>query len=149
MGMTKKDIVKFFNEIYQEAKLYFNRNVVSEINKAKQQGYYTVLLSGCYSLFLEVVASDLGINKAIGTDLYFYKNKLNYDKKPTHISGFLKQDIVKTVFKEEEIDWQNSLAYADSIADLGLLNLVGKSVVVKPDKRLLKHALKENWQIIK
>lgn len=64
------------------------------------------------------------------------------------ISGSNKIDKLHSIFKRNEIDWENSKAYADSYHDLRLLKSVGNPVAVDPDIRLESIANKEKWKII-
>ncbi|MGL6105420.1 hypothetical protein [Romboutsia sp.] len=48
----------------------------------------------------------------------------------------------------EDIDWQNSYFYTDSIINIKLLELVGNLVAVNPDTHILNHAQKQNCQIV-
>lgn len=47
----------------------------------------------------------------------------------------------------QEVDFSESFAYADSISDLGLLELVGHPVAVYPDPALRVMAVQRGWEI--
>jgi phosphoserine phosphatase len=47
-----------------------------------------------------------------------------------------------------DVDWESSYAYADSITDAGLFNMVGHPVAVCPDDKLHELALLKNWEVI-
>ena len=148
-GMDHAAITHFFSQVGLAAETYYNPQIVAEIAEKQTQGYHTVILSGCYSLFLNIVAKRFAIDTYLGTELYFNKKTyLDYDADFRMISGTQKLTILKEHFTDQPIDWQESYAYADSFEDLNLLQGVGHPVAVNPDRRLAKYAKKNNWKIL-
>jgi putative phosphoserine phosphatase/1-acylglycerol-3-phosphate O-acyltransferase len=47
-----------------------------------------------------------------------------------------------------EVDLAGSFAYADSISDLPLLELVGHPTAVYPDEQLAVEALERHWSVL-
>lgn len=54
----------------------------------------------------------------------------------------------RAVAAEEGLDLARSFAYGDSIADLPLLQCVGRPAAVRPDWRLRRAALRRGWPVI-
>jgi len=69
---------------------------------------------------------------------------------PPVITGADKDLYARKFFsnKNLEIDWDTSYAYADSITDTALFNMVGHSFAVNPDGKLLLLAQSKGWEII-
>jgi phosphoserine phosphatase len=50
--------------------------------------------------------------------------------------------------KENNMTFEDSYFYSDSISDLPLLEKVGNPVCVNPDKKLAKIAINKQWKIL-
>jgi phosphoserine phosphatase len=66
------------------------------------------------------------------------------------IIGVEKERQVRRFFKDRqvEIDWAASYAYADSISDRDLLEMVGHPTVTFPGDELRTLATEQGWKII-
>ncbi len=147
-GMRKKEIALLFTTVFQQIHPYFNGKVIEELVSAKKEGYHTVLLSGCYTGLLEVIAEQLGFDTILGMELSFQDDLFDH-RAPLHfINGERKQELLRNCFHKTEIDWQKSRSYADSITDLPILTPVGQPTAVNPEPRLLKIALHKHWRIL-
>lgn len=134
-----KDVINNLSEV-----------VVREISKCKAEGYYCVLLSGCYTPILESVASAVGVDVVIGTPIEAVQsgNKKVCIGDLDIATGQRKVQKLLEVFRNKDIKWQDSTAYGDSSYDRNILELVGKPVAVKPDEGLKKLAIENSWRII-
>jgi HAD superfamily hydrolase (TIGR01490 family) len=61
--------------------------------------------------------------------------------------GPFKAEAISALAEERGLDLSGSYAYTDSITDLPMLDLVGKPVVVNPDKELRRIATERAWSI--
>jgi len=145
-GMNEEQINDFFDKSVELINTQMNENVVAEVSAAKKQGYHTVLLSGFYNGLLERVASKIGIDTALGTQMHFSGGIIDA-KKPLDIkTGGDKVNRIRDRFSSADLT--ESCSYADSISDLDLLELVGEPITVVPDADLKAIALQRNWRII-
>lgn len=145
-GMTQGQIKEFFVKSSEFMYEELNDNVVKEARKAKDAGYHTVLLSGFYQELLELIAGHIGMDRTLGTSLH-YKDDIIQEKK----SLIIRTGVDKVIRIKEEFpdaDLENSLSFADSISDLGLMELVGTPVAVSPDENLRAIAEERGWRII-
>lgn len=148
-GMSVYEIISFIKSCSKDASHYFNQDVLKEIEKANDQGYHTVILSGCYEMMLEYVAEQLNVKTVIGTKLHFDENNIIDFSQPLKVSsGEQKAISIHEHFKTQKIDWENSFAYADSAHDIHIFNTVGNPVAVNPDDKLKEIAQKDGWRII-
>lgn len=145
-GMKREEIEEFFYKSTINIKDFLYQPVVSEIQLLKNKGYHTVLLSGSYSFLLECIGNEVGLDTVIGTKMNYHNNEYQENQNLEIISGKLKPLKLKEVF--HSIDWNSSLAFADSYSDIYILELVGQPVAVKPDNELLKIATQNNWRVI-
>ena len=147
-GMRKNEIALLFTTVFQQIYPYFNEKVIGELVNAKKEGYHTVLLSGCYTGLLEVIAEQLGFDTILGMELSFQDDLFDQHAPLHFINGERKQELLQNYFYKEEINWQESRSYADSITDLPILIPVGQPTAVNPEPRLLKIALHKQWRIL-
>ena len=147
-GMSAEQIRAFFEKSCKAILPHMNAKVMDEAHKAKAGGYHTVLLSGCYQMFLEMVAEAVGINAVIGTKLIFSGGRVDGAAPMDVVSGPAKGKRLCAAYGGTDIDWQDSLAYADSDSDLDILHMVGHPVAVAPDDGLKAAAEKNGWRVI-
>jgi HAD superfamily phosphoserine phosphatase-like hydrolase len=137
-GMGKKDFKDFLQRCSVPILPELDAEIVQEVRKAREAGYHTVLLSGCYETFLKYVGEALGIDTVIGTEMR-YKNGCVDLKLPMQIvSGEVKTERLRTYFEDKEVNWKGSTA-SDSMSDIDIL-IVGKPVAVRPEKELRRVA---------
>ena len=145
-GMNKQQIHGFFKDAALRIMPELNEQVISEIEKVKRQGFHTVLLSGFYHELLELIAQQTGIESVLGTKMHYNGVQVDAKKKMTIRTG---QDKVERILEEfADADYEQSCAYADSISDLGLLEMVGTPVAVCPDSGLRQIAADRGWRVM-
>ena len=113
----------------------------------KARGCHTVILSGCYEDLLRRVGDRLGVDTVLGTQMYF-NNDIADVLRPMDIgTGIDKVRRIRTAFGDKA-DYEASCAYADSISDMPILEIVGHPVAVVPDAGLKEVAAERNWRVI-
>lgn len=146
-GMSENEVEKYFLISYRNMKDSLNKNVIKEIYQAKTNGYHTVILSGAYKRLLEYHGQELGISTIIGTEIFFKNGFFDSNTEPSIITGANKLEKINEYFNSQ-IDWSNSIAYADSIFDLPLLEAVGNPVIVNPDSELMTLGNSRQWRVL-
>ncbi|ABS02103.1 HAD-superfamily subfamily IB hydrolase, TIGR01490 [Kineococcus radiotolerans SRS30216 = ATCC BAA-149] len=95
----------------------------------------------------DVVARRLGLTGALGTvaesEDGVYTGRLVGE--PLH--GQAKADAVRALAERDGFDLARCAAYSDSANDLPLLMMVGRPVVVNPDRALRRHAAARGWPV--
>ncbi len=126
------------------------KKVLERLKKHQEEGLLTILISGSFQDLVDIVATRLNIDFAIGTELEVVKDKFSGKIIPPLCLGEGKADKIKNFLSEKKlkINFKESFAYSDGIFDLPMLELVGNPVVVEPDKKLLEIAKNKGWQII-
>lgn len=128
---------------------YWRADVRSRLDQHKQGGDLIVLVSGGPVPLLERMARELGAGHVIGTrfelqDGHFSGRSLEPvcldENKAVLTKGYLREEGI-------EVDFQASWAYADSISDLHMLELVGHPVATYPDGELASVARDRGWPI--
>jgi HAD superfamily hydrolase (TIGR01490 family) len=116
----------------------------------RKQGYKTMILSGMFNDFLEVMMSRIGADYVVGTKLEIadnvYTGKIIKplcfgEEKARYLNEYIRENHL-------DVDFRQSTAYGDSIYDVPVFRLVGNPVAVYPDKKLIRMARSRKWQII-
>lgn len=147
-GMDMNEVDAFFDKAYANMKKRVDGEMVKEINKCKEEGFHLLLLSGALKPILDRVAQEYKFDDVIGTELTMRGDTPFFYKDFQYIQGKEKAISVVNKYRDCEVDWISSRAYADSFSDLAVMELAGKPVAVRPDKSLLAVAVKRKWKII-
>lgn len=149
-GMDQVILDKFLLGVAEDVIQNLSEVVVREIKQCKTEGYCCVLLSGCYTPILESVARAVGVDVVIGTPIESVQscNEKVCIGDLDIATGKRKVQKLLEVFKNKDINWQDSTAYGDSSYDRNILELVGKPVAVGPDEGLRELAIENSWRII-
>ncbi len=150
-GLKREEASEFFRWLVDNYVLNRLRpDVIKILQHHQSQGRIAVLVSGTFRELLEIVGHRLGVFHVVGTRLEMLNGE--YTGKIIHPFCFGNNKV--SLFKEFinsirlEVDFTNSFAYADSIYDTPVLEMVGNPVAVYPDNKLRHLALQRGWQII-
>jgi HAD superfamily hydrolase (TIGR01490 family) len=146
-GMTKAQVGAFFDRCIQPILDKLNPAVVSELEAAKARGCHTVILSGCYEDLLRRVGDRLGVDTVLGTQMVFCDDIVDVLHPLDIGTGIDKVHRIRAAYGDEA-DYTASYAYADSISDMPILELVGHPVAVAPDPGLKEVAAQRRWRVI-
>ena len=149
-GLIVDDVLDIVNEsLIDLLFLRINRdmqNIISEFNSNKI--YQLILLTGCPDFIAFNIAKKLNISEVHSTNIMQVNSKF-YVKKPCYVPYDInKFFIAEKICMKYSIKPQHCFSYANSIHDIYLMRYVGRPIAVTPDKKLLKIAIKNNWEII-
>lgn len=132
-----------------KVKNHWRQDTCQILSQHKSDGYLTVLVSGTPVPLLNRLAKDIGADQVVGTELEVKEGRYTgrssgpaciADDKVTLIQNYMKRS-------EVEIDYSASYAYADSISDHYMLEMVAHPVATYPDEGLRQIAIEKEWQI--
>lgn len=146
--MSRDELITFFEEVSKKMKSDFNPVVVEKLNEHIKNGLRVMIVSGAYTQLLDAALDELHFDDVIGSEIPFKEEFVDKEKTIYHINGTRKNDSIHEALSGIEIDWPNSFAYADSLSDLSVLELVGNPVAVHPEKGLRTVAQERGWKII-
>lgn len=112
-------------------------------------GDLVMLVSSGPTPLIRRIAKESGIEHAIGTNFEIRNGRYTgHSINPICIDEY-KAILTKAYLHKNNLDveFENSYAYADSTADLHLLEMVTYPVAVYPDNGLREIALQRNWRI--
>lgn len=125
-------------------------DVLARWREHQAQGHLLVIVSGGLEPCVQRIGDHLGAHEIICTSLEFLDGRFSGRVIPPVMIGDEKGRGCRQLVERRGIDleWDKSFAYADSIHDLSMLELVGNPVVVHPNQGLRDHALEQGWEII-
>jgi len=127
---------------------HFNPRMMERLEMHKQAGDRLVLLSGSPDFIVKHIASVLGVGDLIAARLAASKGRFINALPELHPFGMEKVRLAEEFCRTHGQKMTETVAYADSISDLPLLEKVGRAVAVTPDGKLERIARVRNWEII-
>lgn len=150
-GLTEQEFARTSEWIIKEHSLPTERSeVIARLRDHQSNGHMILLVSGWLTPSLMLLGAHYNADGVVGTKLEMKDGYYTGWIIPPVITGADKDLYVREFLSNNnlEVDWASSYAYADSITDTGLFNMVGHPVAVDPDDKLEKLATSKNWEII-
>jgi len=124
--------------------------IVARLREHVAQKHIVVLVSAMLAPTLARVGKPLGVTGTIGTEVEMRNGKFTGRIIPPVCTGIEKDRMTRKFLMSRgiEIDFAASYAYADSISDLPLFEMVGHPIAVYPDAPLSALAQKKSWEIL-
>jgi HAD superfamily hydrolase (TIGR01490 family) len=125
-------------------------DVIARLRDHAAQGHVILLVSAMLTPSLKILGDALGVTGVVGTDIEFANGRFTGRVLPPVCMGAEKERRAHQWLRTRgiAIDFAASYAYADSISDLQLLQMVGHPVAVHPDAQLAALAREKGWQVI-
>jgi HAD superfamily hydrolase (TIGR01490 family) len=113
------------------------------------QGHVTVLVSSGFTGMIAAIGRTIGAQQAIGTEVAMQDGRCTGKIVPPLVIGAQKGRAAKARLAALgfDVDYANSFAYADSITDMGLFEIVGNPRPVYPDAELVRMAQEKGWPV--
>jgi len=150
-GFKKEEVIRIFQWITDNYFMKLLRpDVMALLQWHRSENHITVLLSGSFSDFLEIIKQELDIDYIVGTKLEVINDVYSGRIIKPLCFGINKAKLLEEFISQARlnIDFGLSFAYADSVLDAPILQLVGNPVATYPDRELLTLAKRRGWQIL-
>ncbi len=116
------------------------------IREHKRAGHRVLLLTGALDVVVEPLAELLDVEVDCA-HLLVKDGRLTGDLQAPPPAGEARGTLLEEYAARHAVVLADSFAYADSLSDLGMLELVGTPVAVNPDARLSQVAGQRGWRI--
>lgn len=149
-GMSVTEGARVFTWVADEYVMPLLRpGVVALLREHQAQGERTILLSGAPQPLLEIIGEQLGMEVAIGTQPEQRDGRYTGRMLEPICQGEGKAARLRAYLagEDSDIDLSACSAYADSIFDLPVLEMVGHPVAVYPDEELAAVAVQRGWSV--
>jgi HAD superfamily hydrolase (TIGR01490 family) len=120
---------------------------IRRIREHKRAGHRVLLLTGAMDVVVEPLAELLEVEVDCAHLLIDDDGRLTGDLVSPPPAGEARGALLQRYAREGKVDLSSSFAYADSLSDLPMLDLVGTPVAVNPDPRLSQIAGQRGWRV--
>ncbi len=131
-------------------KKFWRLDALNLIKQHRAGGDLVVLVSAGLTPLQEAIAKEVGADLVVGT-----QPELRNGRYTGKLSGSVcideqKAQLTKQTLREREIeiDFSACTAYADSVTDIYLLEMVGNPVAFHPDDDLKRKAVERSWRVM-
>ena len=124
-------------------------DTIAKLAEHNARGHLTVLVSTGFTGLIEAIGTTVGAQMAVGTDVAMKNSRCAGRIIPPLVIGAQKGREVRKrlAARNIDVDYAASYAYADSVTDMGLFDLVGNPRPVYPDAELAAVAAQRGWPI--
>jgi HAD superfamily hydrolase (TIGR01490 family) len=116
------------------------------IREHKRAGHKVLLLTGALDVVVEPLAELLEVEVDCA-HLLTKDGHLTGDLQSPPPAGEARSTLLEEYAARNQVTLSESFAYADSLSDLPMLELVGTPVAVNPDPRLARVAAQRGWRV--
>lgn len=113
----------------------------------RSSGHRLVFLSASPAMYLEKLGEKLEVEAVIATRFKWRDGVFLGELDGRNCKGEEKLARLLTACDDQQIDWQNSYYYADSVADLPVFEKVGHPVLVNPQSKLARIGAQRRWPV--
>jgi HAD superfamily hydrolase (TIGR01490 family) len=147
-GISEKEMETLCSEVFNDVILpSFYKEAGEEIKMHKGRNAKTVILSSSLTPICREAASYLGVDDIICSVLEISDGILTGRPVGKLCFGDEKLNRLKDYCEKNNTDPSDCWYYADALADLPVLQIVGAPVCVNPDKKLASIARGKGWKI--
>lgn len=149
-GYTSKEAEQVWNWVATtQVSHRWREDTCRILNQHREQGELAILVSGTPVPLLERLAEDINADHVIGTGLEIRDGVFTGRSSSAACIGEAKVTLTQDYLRKKgiAINFVDSFAYADSISDRYMLDMVGNPVATYPDEALRQLAQKPGWQI--
>src|ERR1051326_2260582 len=116
------------------------------IREHQRAGHRVLLLTGALDVVVEPLAELLGV-EVDSAHVLVKDGRMPGDLPSPPPGGEARATLLEEYAARHGVVLSDSFAYADSLSDLGMLELVGTPVAVNPDARLSQVAGQRGWRV--
>lgn len=149
-GWDAQQLQGLYDFIAHEYVTPFRReDTIGLLQQHRAQGHVIALVSTGFTEMTAAIGRTVGAEIAIGTELIMKDGRCTGDSVRPIVIGAQKGVAAKAKLAAlgYDVDWARSFAYADSITDLGLFEIVGNPRPVYADAELAKVAQARGWAV--
>ena len=119
---------------------------IRRIREHKRAGHHVLLLTGALDVVVEPLAELLEVEVDCA-HLLLNDGRMTGDLQSPPPAGEARATLLEEYAAQHSLVLSESFAYADSLSDLPMLELVGTPVAVNPDARLSQVAGQRGWRV--
>lgn len=147
-GMDSKTIEQYSSIFFEETvKQYIYPQALESLYMHKAKGASVVLLSASLDFICKPIMEHLHFDDVLCTELEVSNGYYTGSIKGNYCYGIEKRNRAIQFCTSHNVDIESSYYYADSVADIPVLEVVGFPQCVNPQPALLKLARQKGWTV--
>lgn len=147
-GDSIDKVEAYFQSLASQMQDHFHPLVLERIEEHDKNEDFIMVVSGAFQPLLETALQHLPIDLIIGTEIPTKNDMIDPSTPIDHVQSERKAELILEKLQNKVVDWKNSYAYGDSMADLPVLEMVGNPIAVCPDVKLQQIANMREWTVI-
>ena len=148
-GRSLDELRKILGELHEaHMRPHISPAMRARIAEHKKQGDRLVVITASVFFFAEPLVKELEIDELLGTQVGFVDGRCTGLVEGEILEGPLKLAAARKLAAEHGTQLSDCSFYSDHIADLPLLEAVGKPVVVGPHRPLAAIARTRGWPVL-
>jgi HAD superfamily hydrolase (TIGR01490 family) len=148
-GRSLEELRGIMQDLHAEhLRRFISAPVRERVAAHRAAGDHVVVLTASAFFFAEPICAELGIDELVGTQVGFVDGKCTGTVEGTILDGAAKLAAATRCATARQVSLADCTFYTDHIADLPLLEAVGKPVVVGSSAPLVGLARERHWQVI-
>ena len=153
MALLRGLPVETMREIVRDAvdsafKPYVYADALGLVARHRGRGERCFIVSAALQEVVDALVAELGLDGGLGSTAEI-ENRHYTGRLLRRLDGPAKAEAVTALAEEEEIDLGAATAYSDSVSDVPFLEVVGRPVVVNPDRALRRVAEERGWRVLR
>jgi len=149
-GIPSKNVTEFAGE-------FFHQNIVplllkegmAAIEAYRSQGYKIMLMSGSLDILVDHLRDVCRPDHIVCSELVIENDRFTGNIQGLHPYSVRKKQILEDLAGPLEIDFQQSIVFANDSTDIYHMELFGEVVAVNPTLELAGTARQKGWKIVK
>lgn len=125
-------------------------DMIARLREHIDAKHAVILVSAMLTPTLQILGEELQATGIVGTNVQMTNGKYTGRIIPPACMGIEKDRLTRKFLQSHDlqVDLSESYAYADSISDSSLLEMVGHPIAVYPDPQLAALAQENHWDVI-
>jgi len=149
-GIEKKLIISYLPEFFGKYIWpHLSEELLQYLKDLKKKNFEIIIISGTLDFLLKPFIEKLKADGGIGSHMEVNDGKFSGRITDIYPYKYGKILALNRYVYERTVDYANSYAFADSLADIPLLKLFGNPVVINPGLLLRLRAKIEKWTVMK
>ena len=153
MALLRGLPVETMREIVRDAvdsafKPYVYADALGLVARHRERGERSFIVSAALQEVVDALVEELGLDGGLGSTAEVVNGHYT-GRLLRRLDGPAKAKAVMALAEEEEIDLGAATAYSDSVSDVPFLEVVGRPVVVNPDRALRRVAEERCWRVLR
>jgi putative phosphoserine phosphatase/1-acylglycerol-3-phosphate O-acyltransferase len=148
-GRTLDELRGLMHELHERhMRRFVSRAMRVRVAEHQRQGDRLVIVTASAFFFAEPLARELGVDEVVGTRVCFEGGRCTGRVDGDIVEGPAKLAAARRVADALGVGLEGCSFYSDHIADLPLLEAVGRPVAVAPHRPLARVARARGWAIV-